>query len=69
MGLGRAYGEGLNTTNWLIQGYSVPWSSSWKKASVPPNMPFYSGDGQKGILANDIFGVITPNAPSIGSLG
>ena len=69
MGLGRAYGEGLTTANWLIQGYSVPWHCSWRKASVPPNMPFYSGNGQKGILANDIFGVVTLNAPSTGSLG
>ena len=46
MGPGRAYEEGLNTANWLIQGYSVLQSCSWEKASVPPNTPFNMWDGQ-----------------------
>ena len=32
MGLGRAYGEGLNMANWLIQGYSMLQSYSWKES-------------------------------------
>ena len=40
-----------------------------KGASVPPKQPFYSGDGRNWVLADDIFGVITPNTPPARSLG
>ena len=70
MGLGRAYGGGLNTANWLVQG-STPYYgvTHEKKASVPLNAPFIIGDGQNRILDDDVCGVITLNALPARSLG
>ena len=70
MAPGRAYGGGLNMAKWLVQG-STPYYgvACRKKHWYPQTHPFIVGDGQNRILADDVCGVITPNAPPAKSLG
>ena len=70
MGPGRAYGGGLNMANWLVQGSTLYYGVTCEKKHRYSQMhPFIVGDGWNRVPADDICGVITPNAPSDGSLG
>ena len=48
MGLGRAFGEGLSTAKWLIQGYSILQSCSRKKHWYLWTCPFIEGTARMG---------------------
>ena len=59
-------GDSIWLAGWLIQG-STPHKE--EEAPVPPSMPFYRGNHQNGIPADDINSVITLHMPSAGSSG
>ena len=58
----RAYGEGLDTANWLMQGYSVPIELLMgKRHQYLQTCPFIVGDGWNRILTDNVLGVVTSN--------
>ena len=69
MGPGRAYGGDSKWLTGYFMGTLYYWATHGGKCWHPQMHPFIVGDCWNRIPADDVFGVITPNAPSARSSG